>query len=197
MIKSIFWPASLGTVLVLRAADIATLFGLEDDESIFLHWVKATWIAQDGAGSTFHMAIDDQDAEKTVDPIAGIGQIMAEVTETAIRGERIGGQLSGNAINGPTWNFFLAAVAFNVLETKPVNELIRRSLVFSKDAVADGHVIEMKATIFPRPMIWLAETDSGDLKKINALNTIPGSERFQPLKSAGEEYHTVDMVTEG
>jgi len=185
------WPIDLGEALILRPADLAQLFRLPEGHSPFIEFVEVLGAILDGGGGTTTIYVDEMDMEKRDKAPEGLGEIGMVVSEAVVEsGGRIGGQLRGRSRNAIDF-IMSSADPIIINPVRAVSALVRRSVCIFKDAAADDYVYRFTFRKIPIPMMWKAETDMGDIQRVTAENTIPGSERFQPLKSAGEEYHFI------
>lgn len=192
---SFFWNASLGQVLILRPPDILTFFRLKENESPFIEFVDATFNTFVGTSSFCWLMLDEPDMEKEVE----ITQSLREetdmsVSEEAVRGARIGGQLRGRTRNSTEF-FGLSDATNNQLRLKDnrvLNELVRTSVVIYKATAGDAFKLEFHFRKVPVPLFWRPESDLGDLKQVPAFQH-PGTEFHQPQKFAGDDYHKVGV----
>lgn len=188
------WPVSLGEALILRPPDLAELFRLPERHSVFIEFIEVLGVVLDGGGGTTSMFFDEMEMETRTKAPMGTDESGMTVTEAVLivggSGERIGGQLGGVSKNSLT--FIMASSDPIIINpVRAPNELIRRSLCIFKDSVADDYLYRFTFRRVPLPMKWQPESDLGNLQKVTGEQTVAGSERFQPLKSAGEEYHVV------
>ncbi len=199
-LRVIEWAADLGTILVMRPPDLAAFFGLGDNESIVIEWMSCEALVLNGTQAAAFLMINEMDMEKTVTaPITDFEEIAGVVTEAAVGGARIGGQLSGAQRNAVFWNLSLDTgppAIQKLKETKPIGEWIKRSLVFAKNDKDDSFVFEMKFFRVPRGMFWQPESDFGDLGQVRTTVT-PGAEFHQPQRGGGADYHKVSTVPGG
>lgn len=192
---SVFWGADVGEVLIFRPPDIQNFFRLAENESPFIEFVDAFFNTFVGTTSFCHIMLDEPDMEKEVD----ITQSLREETDVSVEiaaaaGARIGGQMRGRSRNS-TELFGLSDATNNQLRLKDnrvINELVRRSIVIYKPTAGDAFKLEFHYRKVPVPLIWLPESDLGDLVQVRT-SALAGSEFHQPNKSAGDEYHQVTV----